>query len=411
MNTINAQAHILTDEGKNASGVSISLEVYVLSSRRWIKMVTAKSNAKGIWKATTTQLQKGTFYAPTLRLTEPGNPAPRVLSQGGYISYNTTKKVFTIDFGTIERLEEVAYPLKASSSVFSRSRLIVAGQAKKSKISIVNILRNNSSGAIFTRGVNPTIATNLPTSTTDMVSAAESIRRSPILDNFDAEILKFNAKEANLRSTIVQKDNLLQMKNLELSTSKLELKKVKEKLGKAEEKEKVLKKQNEIFVNEASRKTSIQDIAANIGTQVDNANKKLEKDKRAYRFGRIELDLRGTVSTDGQKMTLASLVDLKELGASASLPGIKVEILPETTGSEITEVKVPKVTGLTETAVRRLLQAVGLQFERIDKTVESNEDIAIGQSIQQSPAAGTELQRGGTVLVVFTAQATLTEDK
>ncbi len=410
MNTIKAQAHILTDEGKDASGATISLEAYVLTSRRWIKMVTAKSNTQGIWKATVTRLQQGAFYAPILRLTEPGNPAPRVLSQGGYVSYNTTKKIFTLDFGTIERLEEVSYPLKASSSAFSRSKLTVAGQAKKSKVSIVNILRNNPGGAIFPGSINPTIATHFPAGRTGTVSAAEALRRNPVLDNFDAEILKFNAKEAGLLSTITKKDNLLKSKNIELSTTKVQLKAIKEKLSKAEEIEKVLKKQNEIFVNEAKRKTSIQDIAANIGTQVDKANKKLEQDKRSYRFGRIELDLRGTVSTDGQKMTLASLVDLKELGTNVSLPGIKVEILPETASSEISGVTVPTVIGLTETAVRRLLQAVGLQFERIDKTVENNADIAIGQSIQQSPTAGTKLQRGETVLVVFTAQATLPED-
>ena len=61
------------------------------------------------------------------------------------------------------------------------------------------------------------------------------------------------------------------------------------------------------------------------------------------------------------------------------------------------------VTGLTETAVRRLLQAVGLRLESVSKSVEPGAKIPLGQSIQQSPNAGAELPRSRTVLVVFAA--------
>ena len=405
MNSIQAHAHILTDEGIDAKGVAASLETYVLNSRRWIKLATVKTNAKGIWTATITRLQSGAFYSPMLRLSEAGSPPNRILAHGGFVSYNSTKKVLTVDFGTIERLEEVAYPLKPSNSSFNRSKLTIAGQAKKSKISIVSILRNNPTITAGTIGAIPT-ATMGGAGATISGAEAAAIKRNPLLDNFDAEILKFTAKEADLQSKITLKDNLLATKNIELQKSKLEINTLQQQLQQRILSEKTLKEQNKTFIDEAKRKTSIQDIAANIGSEVDNANKKLKQSKRPYRFGRIELDLRGTVSSDGQKMALASLVDLKDISNSAVLPGIKFEILPDSEPTVISGVTVPEVTGLTETAVRRLLQAVGLRLERIDKSIEDNTDIPIGQSIQQSPKTGTKLQRGEAVLVVFTAPVT-----
>ena len=110
-------------------------------------------------------------------------------------------------------------------------------------------------------------------------------------------------------------------------------------------------------------------------------------------------------------MSLASLVDLKTLGGATVLPGVKFEILPDTLPTESkTDVDVPDVTGLTETAVRRLLQAVGLRLEMVHKSIEPTTNIPIGLSIQQSPVAGTKLARTETVLVVFAIAKTNAEE-
>lgn len=400
MKTIQAHAHILTDEGTNASGVTATLQTYLLSSQRWIKLASAKSNTRGIWQASTTRLQQGAFYAPVLRLIETGNPVPRVLAMGGYISYDKTKQVLTVDFGSIERLEETAYRLTASASIFKRSKLTIAGQAKKARISFTNLLRAGSLVATDREPV--TIVTDAERLT---------IKPNPVLENFDAEVLKFKAKEASLQSTIIQKNALLTSRNVELANIKSQVTTLEQQLSSSIALEKKLKEQNKTFVDESKRKTPIQSIAANIGTEMDVANKKLRSEKRPYRFGRIELDLRGTISTDGQSMTLASLVDLKALGGAAVLPGVKFELLPDTVPTESkTDVEVPDVTGLTETAVRRLLQAVGLRLEMVHKSIEPTTNIPIGISIQQSPVAGTKLARTETVLVVFAIAKTNAEE-
>ncbi len=142
MKVIEAFARILSDEGADAVGVTVNLEVYVLSSRRWVRLASAKSAAKGIWQAKATRLRSGAFYAPMLRLTEAGNPAPRVLAQSGKLSYNATSQVLSVDFGQVERLAETAYPLSASNSRFSRIQHTVAGQAKRAEVSSATLMRN-----------------------------------------------------------------------------------------------------------------------------------------------------------------------------------------------------------------------------------------------------------------------------
>jgi len=400
MKTIQAHAHILTDEGANASSVKATLETYLLSSQRWVKLASAKSDTRGIWQVSATRLKQGVFYAPVLRLIEAGDPVPRVLALGGYISYDKTKQVLSVDFGRIERLAETAYRLTASASIFKRSKLTIAGQAKKARISFTNLLRAGSLTAADRERV-------------AIVAGAErsAIKANPVLENFDAEVLKFRAKEAGLQSTILQKDALLTSRNVELAKTRSQVTALEQQLSSSIVLEKKLKEQNKTFVEESKRKTPIQSIAANIGTEMDIANKKLRSEKRPYRFGRIELDLRGTISTDGQSMTLASLVDLKTLGGAAVLPGVKFEILPDTIPTEsITDVDVPDVTGLTETAVRRLLQAVGLRLEMVHKSIEPTTNIPIGLSIQQSPVAGTKLARTEIVLVVFAIAKTNAEE-
>lgn len=385
MKIIQAYAHFFTDEGLNSSGITASLETYILSRQTWKKIATAKSDIKGTWQVKVEQIRD--IYAPILRLTELGSPTPRVLAQGGYLSYNKTKNILNIDFGHIERLEETAYPLAASSSLFRRSKLTISGQAKKENISITSIFRE--ARILSNESISRPIAS--------------TIKHAPILERFDAEVIKFKSTETKLQSKIIEKDILLSRQNQDIKTIKAQLSKSKQKLSQSVAIEKELRKQNQDFVKEAQRKTPIQDIAASIGNEVDEANKKLRKRNRPYQFGRIELDLRGTVSSDGQSMALASLVDLKAAGRHSVLPSIKMEILPHNPPTKITGVVVPDVVGLTETVVRRLLQAAGLRLEVVNKSVVLDDNAPIGQSIQQFPESNKRLARGESVLVIFAA--------
>ena len=407
MKIIEAFAHVLTSEGKNAAGLTLTLETYVLSTRRWSKLVSSKTTNDGIWQAKVAQSTTGTSHAPQLRLIETGDPVPRVLAQGGFLSFVASTEALFVDFGQVERLEKNSYPLKSSNRRFSRSKYTVAGQPKK-VIVFSPVLTAT------------TFAFNQPAvATTATVAAATSAQPSVspttnrvVIDAFDVEILRFKANETKLQSTIIQKDQLLAARVLEINTNNTRIKSLEAQLNKVVEAEKKLKVENQLFVTEAKRKSPIKDIAANIGAEIDAANNKLRSEKQAYQFGRIELDLRGTVSTDGRTMSLINLGDLTKLKNGATSPGVKLELIPEREQTETsTLVKTPNVIGLTETATRRLLQAVGLQLESINKSIGAESKTPVGQSIQQSPKAGNNISRGSTVLVVFTAPNSSSEEK
>ncbi len=393
MKVIEAFARILSDEGADAVGVTVNLEVYVLSSRRWVRLASAKSAAKGIWQAKATRLRSGAFYAPMLRLTEAGNPAPRVLAQSGKLSYNATSQVLSVDFGQVERLAETAYPLSASNSRFSRIQHTVAGQAKRAEVSSATLMRNIA------------LASNINLSRTTAAStgnATVATGNTTLLDTYNAEVLKLRSNEAKLQSQLSQKDQLLATRQQDLSKASSRIAELESTLAKSLANEAKLKEENASFSATASHKAPIQDIAANIGAEVDAANRRLRDAQHGYRFGKIELDLRGSVSDDGQSMALASLVDLSRLSAGVALPGVKLELLPKRERPITSDnVKVPDVSGLTETAVRRLLQAAGLRLEPVSKSLGPKPKIPVGQAIQQSPKAGAEIARGERVLVVF----------
>lgn len=402
MKIIEASAHLVTSEGKNISGVTLTLETFQISALRWVKLAAIKTTSKGIWRAKITRLKTGAFYAPQLRLIESGNTAPRVLAQEGLLSYDGTTTTLFVDFGRVERLDRNAYLMQASTPRFKNSKLTVAGQPKKAII-----FRAVSATFRAPLTTQPVVA--LPTGTlstaTNVKTPTEATASRAVLDTFNAEVLKFTANEAQLNLQIIKKDQLLAAKVTEINTNKIQIQTLESQLNKAVESERKLRVDNQLFESEAKRKTPIQDIASNIGSEVDAANKLLRSKKQPYQFGRIELDLKGTVSPDGHTMSLINLSDLTKLTNGAAPLSVKMELIPEREQSEtLALVKVPNVIGLTETATRRLLQAVGLQLESVNQSLTDDSKTPLGQSIRQAPKAGKEMARGSTILVVFTVE-------
>jgi len=401
MKIVEASAHIVTSEGKNVSGVTLTLETFQISSRRWVKLAVVKTTNKGIWQTKITQLKAGAFYAPQLRLIEGGNTVPRVLAQNGFLSYVATTSTLFVDFGRVERLDRNAYLMQASSSRFKRSKLTVAGQPKKPVI-----FRAVNASSRIPLATQPVLSGVGSTATNTTLNAGNSaISNRVALDTFNAEVLKFTANEAQLNLQIIKKDQLLAAKLTEINTNKTRIQTLETQLNKAIESERKLKIDNQLFESEAKRKTPIQDIAANIGAELHTANESLRKTKQAYQFGRIELDLKGALSSDGRTISLINLGDLTKLQRGVTPPSLKIELIPEREKTETSAlVKIPNVIGLTETATRRLLQAVGLQLESVNQSLADDSKIPVGQSIQQAPKAGKETSRGSTILVVFTVE-------
>lgn len=374
MKVIEAFAQIMTSEGEAAAGLSVDLEVFVLASRRWTRIGSAKANAKGIWQAKAKPAPNEFPYAPILRLTESGTVGPRVIAQNCHLSYNPTNQTLTADFGQVELLGEAAHSLKASNVQLRRLKHVVAGQPKQAT-------------AVRPSRIRP-----------PNITPADS---SATVDTFNSEMMKFKVREAELQTKLNQSDQELKKHIATLATEKKRIKSLETQIAKLIATETRLKKENAIYTDEEKRKTPIQDIVANIGTVIDSANNKLANEKRPYQFGRIEVDLKGTLSKDGQSMAFLNMAELREIPAGGALSGLKVELLPQRGHADTTTQQiVPDVTGLTETAVRRVLNQVGLRLEAISK---SESKVPIGQAMSQSPKPGDNAPQNKTVLVVFAA--------
>ena len=348
MKKITASAQIVNEDGKAVAGIQVILEVFRLASAKWVTLASAKSNARGSWSINQALEISDRSFAPILRLVEESRPTPRFLTQQGQLKYDAANQTLQVKFGSVKRVD----------------------------LSVV------------------------------------APRVTHLRDSFDAEVLRFRSNEASMRSTIILKDQQLSANRGELTSAKRNIEELQADLSRVTLAETRLKLENQRFADEASREAPIADIAANIGTQVDAANRQLRETKRPYRFGRVQLDLKGTVSSDGQKMAMAKLVDLEKLKSGVTFPGVNLELIPENEPSTASAtVKVPDVTGLTETAVRRVLQAFGLRLEKVDKSVDSGSAQAIGQSIQQLPQSGSDLPRNQSVLLVFAAEPASTENE
>ena len=119
---LSVTARLLTDAGKDAVGVSVQLQVFQLSTGRWTTLATGKTVSRGQLTMSVRYTGSPGTHAPCLRLVETGSPAPRVLAEGGRMSYDRRSYQLYVDFGVVERLEETAYALTAASSRFNRTR-------------------------------------------------------------------------------------------------------------------------------------------------------------------------------------------------------------------------------------------------------------------------------------------------
>ncbi len=435
MKTITASVRILNDGNKPASGITVNLEMYVLKSNRWLRVGTGKTDVKGNWNVSVARNTPNEVYAPMLRLIEPGNPSPKVLAQHAYLKYDAAKGILAADFGVVERLENETYKLTATTSQFARSTLYVAAQADQPpEVRTRVAARLNIAGATVPRvsttaspvKANEAELIKLRTSETQLKDAIAS--KEALISARDLELSKVRTSETELKRTITTKDQLISAKEAELSqvrTSETELKRTlttKEQLISTRDQElkqaklqitdlnktlqerlkemERLKKQREAATGEAPA-TPLSTIATNIGSEVDNANKTLQSRNLPYQFGRINLSLAGAVAEDGQSIALARLSDAAK---EKALSNVKLELLPTKGQADLRDaVTVPDVSGLTETVVRRLLNSVGLKLEVVSKSLGEKSGIPVGQSIQQSPKAGANAARNGTVLVVFAA--------
>ena len=413
MKSITAHARVLNDGNKPVVGVAFNLETFVLKSNRWIRLGSAKTVAKGNWDITVNRNVPQEVHAPMLRLVEAGSPAPRVLAQHSYLKYDATRQLLDVDFGVVERLDQETFKLTAATSQFRRNNYYIAANAQQPQEVMMRMAaRFNLSTAGRVEALNvANTDSSVRAKETELLKLRSSetalksdlVAKDQQISAKEAELARARTAESELKISLAKKEQLVSSKTSELNQLKLQNTNISKTLQQRIKEIEGLRKQQEELQKSTGegKSTPLSTIATNIGTEVDSANKTLLSRNLPYRFGKIDLNIKGAVAEEGQSITLARISDT---ATAKVLSNVNLELLPTRSPADLKDaVTVPDISGLTESVVRRLLNSVGLKLEVVSKSLGDSTKVPVGQSIKQSPKSGAVASRNDTVLVVFAA--------
>lgn len=416
MKSLQVFALLFTDQGKPLAGAKVRVEYFDLASNAWTALTSGASDAQGNL-ALKIALANTDTLAPNLRLCEDGQGS-RVLAQHAQLNYNARSQALICDFGQVEQLDDTAYGFTPVQNLFANSPLTLAGQSKRPNVSTALMMRalatsvNTAVGRTAGISVADAAAAAAVSAATQPAAVQPTAVASISLDSFNAELIKFRAVENELQLQISAKDRLLLTKDAEISSVKaetqnlkLETQTLKSALEQVQKSEAKLKQENEMFVAESQRLSPIQNIATNIGSQVAAANQQLRTEQKPYQIQNIQVELRGTLSQDGQAINLLKMADLKDGATTGAASLVKMDLV--TTAPPVAQEPsstVPDVSGFTESVARRLLKSVGLKMEMVSRSVGKDSQYVIGQAIAQSPSAGATAKHSEPVLVIFAVE-------
>lgn len=420
------QVHFkLVDENdKPVSGHRVTVQHFMVSTGRWHSGGTMATNAQGEATRTTNFASNG--GAPMLRLVESGSPT-RVLSHGGIVSFDKTSKLLTVDFGTIERLDDQAFQVSGTEAATRNIKETVAGAPNRPNISIAMMSR--------VVAANPQTMAVMRADTARVAQPTAAATIDPDqLKLLNTRILAFETREADLNRQILLKDSTIREKESQLSLSANQLNSLRELVQKREQekaeietrltREKAIEIQRverekaaELAAAAAAKKAAedraaalgrqvekqvqVDDLTANIGLQVQAAQAKMSAAQTPLRMGRVEINLKALVQNQGKSVTLPDAADIADASVGGRLADLKLEFLPEPSADpDAGKATVPDLSDLTETAARRVLQAAGLRMESAYGTPKGG-NIASGQAFKQTPAKNTVIAKGQAVMVVF----------
>lgn len=431
MKLIDIAARLWTAEGNVAVGAPVQIEAFELARGGWVELAKGQTDANGEL-ALRAQLPPGQThrYAPQLRLVEPGQPAPRVLAEGGMVSYNAQQLILRVDFGELEQLEETAYTRAAAKGAAVTGIHVVAGEPRRSEVTSAMMVRalamtnNKVMGAVaqpqavlergeiarkilavdIDRAAAERKTADTATNATKIGTAATGVHMPTgiSVDRFNAEMMTFLARETTLRADLLVKERELSNAGAKLAGLEQTLADQQQRLAVAEKLRAQADSEAATLRAATTREASLQSLAANIGSEAEAANKVMAAGGTAYRVGKLQVTLRGVIGQNGASISLSNPADLARPGAGSVVQDVSIDLIPERAPAQSMQgIKTPDVLGLTESAARRALAAVGLRMETATRPSGAGGRFAVGQAMQQSPVAGTVAQPGEAVIVVF----------
>jgi hypothetical protein len=374
-------ARLFSGEEEPLAGQLVNIEIFDLAARRWRAVAEAQSDRDGMLKAEIDlrQLQPGAL-GPALRLVEDDGEG-RVLASGPMLSLRGRAGALLADFGEIEVLGDAAFPRLDSEGGEGHA---IAGVARKKGLPqgaiIRNVERNPELGVIVAGEAS-------------RPGGGETLIRTNLDPRVSAELETLHAINLDNSAKLSERDRLIATKDHELALKTTELENALARAGAAEGK--LAEAEDRLAEAQTASRgepAPIDAVVTNIGTRIGAASTTLRTSDNPFRIGTIRLDLKGSLAEDGRIYLGGDKLD----GS-----GFSIEMTPDDgAGRGDVPVAVPDVTGLTESAARRVLRSVGLRLSAATQPMARGA-ATHGQSLRQTPAAGRSVPHGSDVIVVF----------
>ena len=147
------------------------------------------------------------------------------------------------------------------------------------------------------------------------------------------------------------------------------------------------------------RQVSTESVFSRISEDVGLAARQLSESASPYKLGRVTMNIKAILGADGADLYLPNA---GMANSETPLSSIDLELIPDETAPSHTanqNLVAPKLIGLTESAVTKLLRQSGLKLKSSRMVV--SEKTKNGRAVKQLPAEGTPLIAGQTIRVTF----------
>lgn len=140
----------------------------------------------------------------------------------------------------------------------------------------------------------------------------------------------------------------------------------------------------------------IQNLYTNLVSEIEAANE--ASVDSAFKLSNISVKLKAVIHRDGETIN-ASLLDLEncETVCGDAISELNFDITPVQM-RETSEIAVPNLIGLTESAVRKIVKANGL---RLNSIYQKRTGAVNGDSFKQSPTSGVTVKPNQLITVMF----------
>ncbi len=141
----------------------------------------------------------------------------------------------------------------------------------------------------------------------------------------------------------------------------------------------------------------IDDMAYSMGSQIEDAQRRLNSDNSSLRLSKVSLQVKGIADPTGTAMTLPPTKDIASLAAGMSILNLDFlpRLTPQASSIPADDTSSPEIvavySGLTEASASRQLKEAGIAFRIYHQPLKDDDTSNLGRVIHQSPTEGALL--------------------